>query len=109
MSSHSNHGAVGILCRDFGSLPQTMAEFQRIEVKIDDAHLRKGNHKYAGALIEQLSGWHPEWFDEIVVVGDGEGDVRFCINVDNLLKQASLPSKVSGLFIGHSALEHFLG
>ena len=99
MSSFIEGGPVGILCRDFGFLPEQEG-FRKIEVKIHDAHVRKGNYQYTSALVDQLKSWCSGWFDEIVVIGDGEGDIRFSINLYLGTKESC---RVSGLFIRHEA------
>ena len=98
---------IGVLCRDVGFLPRATEGFDKVEVRFENAYQRKGSDNYATALTGQLRRWHPTWFDEIVIIGDGEGDVRLCKNFINLSHITNSPKQVQGLFLAHQALERF--
>jgi hypothetical protein len=105
MSFGTKSKSIGIVCRDVGFLPASSDGLDRIELRIDHAYKRKGNFDYARIVAGRLRDLHPSWFDEVIIVGDGEGDVRFCTNLDGWIRSQSLSSELNGLFIKHDAVE----
>jgi hypothetical protein len=100
---------VGIICRDVGFLSRPTGEFDIIDLKVNHSYPRKGNLNYATALLRALHSWQLRLFNEVLIVGDGEGDVRLCSNLDDLTKEMLEVRRVRGLFIRHEGTERSSG
>ncbi len=96
-----------VVCRDFAFF---LAEHNRgnaMAVSYEGESCRKGKVKYAQLLLERIVQWGGGRISTLIVVGDGEGDVRLWQNCENLLKLTSPESHVYGFFLSHAVLDRF--
>ena len=95
---------LGIVCRDRGLIRREVGAYDVVNVRVGNEYCRKGSLGYALVLDGILRGLSERSFKYVMVVGDGESDVRLLGNLGILAAQDNRNSIVMGFFIRHEIL-----